>query len=206
MITAGSYLKKKRLEKGLSLLDIEKEIKIRKRQLEAIEKNNWEAFASRVYAEGAVISYAKFLGISKNKILPYFRRDYEKYEEIKFREKIVKDEFSTPAFFSKVLFLVSAIVLFIFLSWQLYLYFKPPSLKVLSPLNSSIKTKKSYYLIKGRVEQDSELKINNSIVLPDNKGAFEYKVNLFKGENKIILQATGPNGRKTVKTIKIFRE
>ncbi len=206
MITVGSYLKKIRLQKGLDFLDIEKELKIRRKYLKAVEENNWDAFTSRVYAEGVVLSYAKFLGIDREKIIPFFRRDYEKYEEVKFRKKFSDGDFSSPSYFGKLVFVGSLLFLLIFLSWQLYLYFKPPELKITSPRTSQIKVKNNSYTIKGFVEEDTEVRINDTVVLPDKEGKFKYKVTLFKGENKFVIRAIGPNGRETQELIKIYKE
>ncbi len=202
MITVGSLLKKRRLEKGVDLDEIEKELRIRKKYLQAVEKNDWGKFVSRVYAEGIVKSYAKFLGIPKEKILPYFRRDFEKYEGVKFRKKIEVEKLSYPKAMRLILIL-SFLFLSLFFSWQIYLYLKPPKLTVLSPSNTDVKTRKKSFLIKGKVERDVEVKINGETILPNKDGYFERKVSLFKGRNIFVIEAKGPNGRKTKKRIVI---
>lgn len=204
MLTVGKILKKKRKEKGIDLEIIEKELKIRKKLLKAVEEDDWDKFVSRVYAEGVVKSYAKYLGIPKEKILPYFRRDYSKYEEVKFREKIPIEKPYFPGI--RWVFIISFLLLSVFFGWQIYLYFKPPQLEIISPKEMRFKTKKKVFLIKGKVEKDTEVKINGEVVLPDKDGFFEKEVVLFKGENKFLIQAKGANGRESRKEIFIIKE
>lgn len=44
MTTVGQILKKQRENKGLTLFDVEKQIKIREKYLKAVEEDNWSFF------------------------------------------------------------------------------------------------------------------------------------------------------------------
>ena len=81
MLSVGEILKKQRKKKGLTLLEVEKKIKVRLKFLKAIEDNNW-SFSSKVYISGIIKNYAQFLDLDKDKVLAFFRRDYEKNDEM----------------------------------------------------------------------------------------------------------------------------
>ena len=88
MLSVGSILKNEREKKGLLLSDIEKKIKIREKYLKAIEDENWNYFSSKIYITGILKNYSRVLNLDHKKVLAFFRRDYEKKEEVKFKKKL----------------------------------------------------------------------------------------------------------------------
>ena len=207
MVTVGFLLKKQRLKKGLSLKEVEKKLRIRERFLRAVEENNWDVFVSRVYAQGVVKNYASFLGIKEEKIMPYFRRDYERYEEVHVGKKL----FRKPLFLSisrptKIAISIVSLLFASFLAYQLILYFKPPKVEIYAPPKKFIETKAKEYVVKGRVEKDTEVKINGEVVYPDPEGYFEQKIVLYKGKNSIEIKAVGSNSRTSLKKFVILRK
>ena len=95
MTTVGEILQKERIDKGIALLDIEKQIKVREKYLRAIEENNWDFFSSKIYITGILKNYSRLLGLDEKKVLAFFRRDYEKKDEVKFKRK-VSQQYLTP--------------------------------------------------------------------------------------------------------------
>lgn len=65
----GNTLKQLRLQKGLTLEQVEQSIKIRLRYLEAIEEGDMSVLPGMVYARGFIKSYAEFLGINGQDLL-----------------------------------------------------------------------------------------------------------------------------------------
>src|SRR5450830_1105793 len=88
MLSVGTILKKEREKKGLLLIDIEKQIKVREKYLKAVEEENWSYFSSKIYITGILKNYSRVLNLDHKKILAFFRRDYERKEEVKFKKKI----------------------------------------------------------------------------------------------------------------------
>ncbi len=207
MITVGKLLKKKRQEKKLAIEQVEKELLVRKKYLIAAEQGDWKIFPSRVYAQGVVKNYARFLKLDESKIMAYFRREYDRFEKIEFREKKIKEGFIEKL--QKNTNITLAILTFIFISFigfQLFLYLKPPSVKILQPKNSPTTTKKTSFIIKGKVEKDSQVLINDQSIKVDKNGSFSYKVPLFTGENKFLIKVIGSNGKTTEKEVLIKKE
>jgi cytoskeleton protein RodZ len=64
----GPILEKKRLEKGLSLKDVEQATKIRTRYLQGLEREDPTVLPDPVYARGFLKTYANFLGLDGERL------------------------------------------------------------------------------------------------------------------------------------------
>ncbi|MDX6379576.1 MAG: cytoskeleton protein RodZ [Rubrobacteraceae bacterium] len=64
----GQILEKKRLEKGLSLKEVEQATKIRTRYLEGLEREDPTVLPDPVYARGFLKTYANFLGLDGERL------------------------------------------------------------------------------------------------------------------------------------------
>ncbi|HEY8489520.1 MAG TPA: helix-turn-helix domain-containing protein [Dehalococcoidia bacterium] len=70
MTGLGDRLREAREAKGLSLEAVERETRISRRYLQALETENLEALPAPVYARGFLRSYAQFLGLDPKEFLP----------------------------------------------------------------------------------------------------------------------------------------
>jgi cytoskeletal protein RodZ len=59
----GEILRDKRLEMMLDIPTVSRNIKIKKRDIEAMEEDNWGALTRHIYLIGAIKSYSSFLKI-----------------------------------------------------------------------------------------------------------------------------------------------
>lgn len=59
----GEALRHARVERGLSLADVEEATKIRQRYLVALEENRWQELPGDVYGRGFLRIYARYLGV-----------------------------------------------------------------------------------------------------------------------------------------------
>ena len=69
MSLIGESLRKARLEKDLSFEVIEKDTKIRRRYLEALENENWDIIPGKVYLRGFLKTYSRYLGLNEANLL-----------------------------------------------------------------------------------------------------------------------------------------
>src|SRR3712207_1463432 len=73
----GQRLREVREERGRSLEDVEQAIKIHAHQLEALERGDYEALPSPMWARGSLQTYASYLGLDggqlADKLLPLQR-------------------------------------------------------------------------------------------------------------------------------------
>lgn len=197
MISVGEILKKQRLKKQITLEQVEKDLRIRKKYLEKIENNNWD-FTSKTYLIGILKNYARYLELDENKIFAFFRREYAKVEEIEFKKRISSALLSsdTNKLIKITSFLIGIIFLFYF-GFQIYNYFSPPTIEIISPKTNYF-TKEKVVKIKGKTKSESQVFINENEVYLDKNGFFSFNFPLEKEKNELKIKVIGPNGKKTV--------
>lgn len=197
MTTVGEILKSERINKGLTLHDIEMKIKVREKYLRAVEENNWSFFTSRIYITGIIRNYSKVLNQDEKKVLAFFRRDYEKKDDVRFKKGITSRYLSPET--KLVLrngFIVLILFFIIYFSYQLKLYFSPPGLELISPTTTSF-FREDKINITGKTDKDTTVMITGQRIYQNADGVFVYEFPLKDGTNKLIIELTGANGRKT---------
>ncbi len=70
----GEILRRTRLHYGQSLVDIERALRIRASQIEAIENGNYEVLPGKVYAIGFIRSYSEYLGLDGDQMVKIFKQ------------------------------------------------------------------------------------------------------------------------------------
>lgn len=76
MKTVGQILKEERVKRGISLEEVEKETRIRKKYLELLENNDFPGVGQATTVKGFIKNYADFLGLPSSNLLAIFRRDF----------------------------------------------------------------------------------------------------------------------------------
>jgi transcriptional regulator with XRE-family HTH domain len=198
MLTIGEILKKEREGKNLTLEEIEKLTKIRKKNLEAIEKNDWRKFPSKTYIVGIIKSYGKFLQLNEDKLIAFFRRQYEKKEEIKFKETVRKTYLTpqTKKIFKILIYLI-VMIFSLYFGYQLKIYFSPPRVEIVSPKENIFKKLDRIKLI-GKTEKEAIININGERIYQNKDNIFKTSIPLINPKNEVIIEVTGANGRTTI--------
>jgi len=198
MLTAGEILKNQRVKKNLSLTDISKQIKIKEKYIYALENNNWDFFESRVYIEGLIKTYSRFLGLNYKKVLPFFYRDYDEKEVVSFKKKI-SDKYFIPQvkkFFQTLIF-ISIFIFFGYFIYQIKIFLTPPKIVLLSPKTDTFYNENLIKIV-GKTEKETSINIFGEKIYPNQDGIFEYSFPLTKGQNELVIELVGANGKKTV--------
>jgi len=194
MFQASSLLKNTRLDKEWDIADISKKLKVSVKYLEALENEEVGCYPQEPYCSLIIKDYADYLGLNGKDVLALFRRDFEQKNKVK---NSIKNSFS---FTPKVTFTISLIlVIFIFIFYLISEYYKfhlPPKLKVNWPLEATVSA--STVEINGITDQESTIRINDDLIMVNNDGTFQKKINLNTGENLVTIRSTSPNGKTTV--------
>ncbi len=204
MLTVGEILKKEREKKGYSLLHIGKKIRIRETFLQAIEENNWSTFTSRIYIEGIIKNYALFLGLDPKRAMAFFRRDYEKKDDVSFRKAVTSKHLVPESKKYATLGIVVLVLLFLaYFGYQLKLYFSPPRVQLIEPKETQFK-KVEKVRVMGKTEKEAVVTIYKDRIFQNSDGIFIYDYILKKGRNILTIEVTGANGKKTILTKEFY--
>src|SRR5688572_20077124 len=72
-LSVGEILRRTRLHYNQTLPDIERALRIRASQLEALENGNYDQLPGRVYVIGFIRSYSEYLGLDGDKMVHLFK-------------------------------------------------------------------------------------------------------------------------------------
>lgn len=75
MSELGQLLRNARIERKISLDDLQETTKIRKRYLEAIEEGNYKVLPGSFYVRAFIKSYAEMVGLDPNEVLKLYNSD-----------------------------------------------------------------------------------------------------------------------------------
>ena len=199
MRTVGEYLKEVRLEKRISLGDLERETKIKKAFLEAIERNAWDNLPDYPVVMGFVRNISLTLGQEPGRILALLRRDYPpKGLAVNPKPDVSKNFNWNP----KLTFTVGiGIVIFVLLAYLVYQYIsfvKPPTIEITSPLEGELVENRNL-TVKGKTNPEATLKINNQPVLLEEDGQFTAEIEVSDITQGIEVVARSRAGKEAVK-------
>lgn len=206
MVSVGELLKKEREKRGLTLRQIEKEIKTREQFLKAVEEENWSFFPSKIYIIGIIKNYAKVLGLDSHKLIAFFRREYKKQEDIGFKTRVNSNYLKPQT--KKVVFLGLSLFFILFAGYfffQVKQFLSPPKVTIISPKTDRFRSVEKI-TIAGKTEKEASIIIYGEKVYPNKEGIFEYSFPLKPGKNQLLVEITGANGKKTIFKKDYFKE
>jgi len=87
----GNFLRERREARGISLIEVEKDLKIRKKYLQALEEGNLDAIPGKTYLIGYLRNYSKYLGIDEENISQIIQT-YNNLEKRKISLEKTKEE------------------------------------------------------------------------------------------------------------------
>jgi cytoskeletal protein RodZ len=210
MKTIGNMLREKRIELNKTLEDIEKDIKIRKKFLSSIESDDYMSLPSRVYAEGFVRRYGKYLGFSEREITAFFHRQMSEPSKASILPKksdTTLEENKLRLTPTKFLAILLSIFLLFFAGYFLYQYRTlqfPPKLEISSP-KENFETIESRVEVIGSTDSDATVSVQGVSVLVRDDGKFFDQVTLEKDETMITIIATSRYGKSTTVTRTVKR-
>ena len=197
MITVGQLLREKRLEKRLTLEQVERATKIRSKFLENLEKNEFDKFNSQTILRGFIRNYATYLDVSLEEIMAFYRRQANDSAVVLPPKAQVAPEglHFTPRLFT-VMSVILVLVVFVGILISQYLSFTmSPPLEILSPKENTIINTDEIEVV-GKTDPDAALTINNEVVQTTN-GQFRLTIPLISGLNTITFKAVNKSQKET---------
>lgn len=200
--STGDILRTARQAQGLTIEQVSKALNIRPSMLKAIEQNRFFGLTDPLYLKGFIRSYAHFVGLTDDDVLPFFRRDYDEQEHQQLLSQPLKPIQTKKSGISPgwavVGFLVVAIVAVVFYAYQQYVSVAlTPQLQVNAPGNQ-VQTASDQVTASGHTDPDSALTLNGQALQLDPSGNFSTAVGLASGTNTLTFKATNKLGKSTV--------
>ncbi len=200
MRTVGQVLKETRESKLIKLEEVEKNIKIRKEMLEALEEDNYEKLPPATFVQGFIKNYGKFLGLDSEKLLALFRRDYE----AKKHPALVMESFKKPigdkrviVTPGRVLWVVVGLIIVGFFSYLWFEYRQfvgGPKLDVITPTDQQV-VEIPAVVVEGNTDPEAKVTVNNEEIKVDNNGHFKEELKLSSSSNDVNIVATSKFGQ-----------
>lgn len=206
MVTVSELLKKARYEKRLELSDAERETRIKRSFLKALEEGHYDKLPSATYARGFLKNYAQFLGLNIETVLALFRREFDEGREQKLLpsgfEKISGRRLRITSVALLVIILLVLLLSYFFVQYRDF--FVGPPLTLIRPLQNE-EVRGDTVSVEGRTDPDTVLTINNKTVALSEDGSFREEVPVLKGEFTILVTAKDRNGRqsKVVRKVRV---
>ena len=188
MKKVGQIFREAREKQGLSIDRVVAQTKLTPEFLRAIESDDYDRLPRGLYPQLYIREYARFLGLSEEKMVAIFRRDYRGQEEEPRKRFWLK--LAPQRRWSR--FLGGGVILIIFLAYLLYQYLnfvRPPRVEV-----NLIKQERGGFIIEGKTDPRASLKIDDQVVSLDSEGRFHHRLNRDRG--KVRIEVESPAGRK----------
>ena len=83
----GNFLKERREARGISLIEVEKDLKIRKKYLQALEEGNVNAIPGKTYIVGYLKNYSKYLDIDEENV----NQIIQTYNNLEKQKSVIKE-------------------------------------------------------------------------------------------------------------------
>lgn len=205
MRTIGEILRKARVEKNLTLEEVEKHLRIRRKFLVALEENSWSKLPELAYIKGFLRSYSSFLGLKGDEMVAIFRRQFQDKEKTGLLPPGLSHPLNEPILrVSPQLAVIAVIVSFIvfffgYLLFQYKAYTSPPNLTINKPQEGETVTVDKVQ-VAGSTDSDAVVSINNQKIAIAQNGEFSTTITLSPGINTIVVESTGKSGKKRVLT------
>jgi len=201
--TLGQVFKRYREAENIKIEQIEKDKKISKRMILAIEADDYKNLPDDLYTKNIIKTYASYLSLDYNKLLNLYLAGREKFRQNSIQPENPKKikVYLTPQRIRNIIIIVLLAALFVYLGFQIYNIYQPPQLTVYQP-DKNLISSSNFIEIKGITEKEARVFINEKEVFLDSQGNFSATLDLQKGLNMIKISAVKKQGRANT----IYRE
>jgi len=200
--TLSEVLRTARLEKNISLGQIELDTKIRGSYIEALEKAEYSKLPADIYVRSILNNYADYLDLEYSELLRLYRKEGH-VQGISPEQKntflSMKSFMSSIVVSNKLILSIISIFFFLLIVWYLYNHYqnllKAPELLITKPKNH-ITVDYSPISIEGESEINTELRINGQKISINADKKFQELYHLKEGKNTIVIDSISNKNKK----------
>ncbi|MDQ3238985.1 MAG: helix-turn-helix domain-containing protein [bacterium] len=202
MKSLGQMLREQREKKNITLEMAESVTKIRKSYLVSLEDSKYDELPAATYIKGFLTIYSEYLGLAKDDVFAFFRREFDESKDGKVvpksslspvHEPLIR--FSPQVFFTSC-FVCAIAVLFAYLWVQYQAYAAAPMVELYSPKDGLV-TQKADLDVEGKVTVDSKLTLNGQNIELSQDGYFKRSIQLEEAANVLTFVAVNDAGKST---------
>jgi cytoskeletal protein RodZ len=203
--------------KGVDLLRAERETKIRRQYLAAMERGAWEELPAGVYARGFLRNYAIYLGLEPEEVLAAWAQERG---QVPVQPSIVvprpieaprRGVVLGPGIIVAVFVTLGALAIAAYIGFQLLRFSEPPPLAVSDPATAvtEVAEETTSYTLRGTTVAAGEVTIRapgrqDVTVIALGDGAWRTVVDLRRGENRFEVSAVDVStGKAAVAPVEI---
>ncbi len=199
-VAAGRILVEARRRKNIRLEEAVVTLRIPLSKLEALERGQMSVFAADIYARGAYLAYAQWLGLDVRRCeraVARALRSARQREPLRMHtperwyERLMNPRMVIMAAGGMVASLVG-----IYILWQVQSFWQLPELQVEEPAASI--TEEPAIMVRGRSEADARVSVNETAVLLKDDASFALQLDLHPGINVLRVEAENAAGRKKI--------
>lgn len=198
--SVGRLLVQARRLRKLSLDEISDELKIPAHHLRALEEGDLSVFSAEVYARGAFVQYANFLGIHAEATQHAFLRVLSGAREFVplrvHRPRSWLASKISPRWILAGVLVSVALLVGSYIAWQVQSFLRLPALALSEPVSDVIPG--ATVLVRGTAENEARVSINDEAALLDTNGQFYATLTLHPGINVLRVEAVNAAGRKRI--------
>lgn len=194
--TVGTLLQHARLSRKLSFDAVAQELRIPPAQLRALEEGDLTVFSAEVYARGAYVKYAAYLGVTNpDSYQALLRAVAGVRERVTLRVPQPASWLERMITPYRVLVFVlgcGAVMITGYIGWHVQAFVRQPRLELFSPMNGIVTA--TEVAVEGRVEEGVVVTINGEAMLLRDDGSFATVLSLRPGINVLSIEARGAAG------------
>lgn len=195
--TLGEMLRTARSQQKITLEQASKTLNISVRQLEALEEGDFSVFSAEIYARGACLKYAQYIGIPKEDVERAIWRALSAARQIvplrihtafSWFERLVSPRSVLLAALGCVVLLIGGYIV-----WQVKSFWQLPALALQEDVPAVVKD--AHLTIYGKSEGQARVKINEEPLILQSDASFTASLTLHPGINVVRIEAENAAGR-----------
>lgn len=193
--------------KGLNLERLSQLSGVSERFLNLLIDGKFEKLPSRPYAHGYLLKIADILNLDGENLWQEFLKNNETIKRSGKNDELPKNRFALPKFNKKFIIAVLLIIVFgIFIAARASSFLSKPQLDLENPKENKIIVQEPNFTVKGKINPEDRLTLNNEQIYPDKSGHFEKIIELQPGFNTLTFKVKKFLGNEHIIAKQIFYE